>query len=128
MNKKLLMLLVTILAIIVAMTLFGHKSDEVLYYAKVKQISTSGDTRFYWYDTKLKRTINPDNQYSWFWAMPENVPSDPKATDEWVAKIKNNQDSVFKITGVREKEDCGYYDAQHCVQSIKVKSIKIVEN
>lgn len=127
MSRKLLLLALVFIFGVLVIILSNRNRSEIVYLARVKQISTSGETRFYWYDSKLKRIIAPDNQYSWFWAMPENVPSDSKATNEWVAKIKSKQDSVFKITGVRGKDDCEYFDAQHCIQSIKVRSIEIVK-
>ncbi|MFA6463108.1 MAG: hypothetical protein WCT51_03590, partial [Candidatus Shapirobacteria bacterium] len=99
---------------------------SVTYYGYVNKISTSGEARFYWYDTKIKKIKDADNQYAWFWAMPIDVPSDSVLTEKWVKFINENIDSVFKITGTRGKNDCSYWGSDHCVEDINVKSIEVV--
>lgn len=101
--------------------------NKITYYAKVKQISTSGDVRFYWYDTESKQIKDSGNQYAWFFALPKNVPDDSVATDKWIKFIKDNQNSVFKITGVKETDDCDYYGSEHCIENIDVKTIEVVD-
>lgn len=100
--------------------------DEIVYYAKLKRISTSGDARFYWYDVDKKEIIDPDNQYTWFFALPTNVPNDSKATDDWIKYIKDNEDSIFKIRGTKKEDDCDYYGQGHCVQSININEIEVI--
>lgn len=99
---------------------------QVEYTAVVKNISTSGDTRFYWYDIESKTIINPNDEHNWFFALPENVPEDKLATEKWVDLIMSNQVSVFKITGTRAEDDCEYYGPENCVQNIAVEKIKII--
>lgn len=96
------------------------------YYGYVDKISTSGEARFRWYDTKTNKIKNPDDQYAWFWVMPVNVPEDTALTDKWIKFINDNIDSVFKITGTRGKDDCDYYGPNHCVENIDVKTIEVV--
>lgn len=99
---------------------------KVNYYAKVKRVSTSGDIRFYWYDTELKQIKNPDDQYSWFFALPKDIPNDNESTDKWVKFIEDNKDFVFKITGIKESDDCDYYGPDHCIENIDIKKIEVV--
>lgn len=99
----------------------------VTYYGYINKISTSGEASFYWYDTKLKKIKDADNQYAWFWAMPTSISSDSAITDKWVMFIKNNQDSAFKISGTRDKDDCNYWDLNHCIENIDIKTIEVVD-
>ena len=105
-----------------------YKFPKVVYYAKIEKLSTSGETRFRLYDTNTKKVVDPDNQYSWFFAMPKNVPDDTTATDNWVKYLQENKDSVFKIIGTRSKDDCDYYGSDHCIQDIEVKIIQLDYN
>lgn len=104
-----------------------QNTPKVAYYAKVKQVSTSGDIRFYWYDTELKQIKDADNQYAWFFALPKDVPDNDESTNKWVKFIKENQDSVFKITGTKEDDDCNYYGSDNCIENIDIKNIEIVK-
>jgi hypothetical protein len=106
----------------------------IVEYATLKKISTSGEARFFQYDIETKELVIDDNpryaedNISWFFAMPENVPDEPDyiITDRWVKFLKDNADAVFKIIGMREEDDCGYYGPEHCVKNIEVKSIEVV--
>lgn len=127
-NKKFI-ILVVFLSIFGLVRLYFYKQHnlpKVVYYAKLKQISTSGDARFFWYDTESKEIVDPDNQYSWFFAMPVGVPDDLTTTTNWVSYLEDNSDSVFKITGTKSKADCDYYDKDHCIEDIDISSIEIV--
>lgn len=126
-NKKFI-ILVVFLSIFCLVSLYfyrQYKFSQVVYYAKLEKISTSGEARFRWYDTESKKIIDPDNQYSWFWATSKNVPDDLTATNNWVKYLQNNSDSVFKITGTKGKSDCDYWGKDHCVEDINVKSIEV---
>lgn len=100
--------------------------QQIVYFAKVKQISTSGDIRFYWYDTEFEQVKDIDNEYAWFWAMPVDVPDDLESTDGWVGFIRDNSNSVFKITGTRGQDDCDYYGPDHCIEDVNIDRIEIV--
>ncbi len=104
-----------------------EQKQPVLYYAKLKRWSTSGDMRFYWYDNKTKQIVDSDDPYSWFFALPEVVLNDPNAADQWVKFIQNSKDSVFKITGTRLEDDCDYYGPKYCIESVDIKKIEVVE-
>lgn len=99
---------------------------SVTYYAKLKTISTAREARFYWYDTELKNIKSPDDKYAWFWAMPQKFFDDTKISDQWFKFMDDNNDAVFKITGIRLKDDCNYYDSDHCIEDIDVKTIEVV--
>jgi len=117
-------------------TLLDKNTTEslVTYQGYVIHNSTSGEVRFRWYDTKTQKptnpygkTIDPHNEYAWFWAMPKDVPYDEVITDTWIRYIADNKDSVFKITGTRGKDDCAYFDSEHCIENIDIQSIEIVQ-
>ena len=97
--------------------------SAVTYFAKIKRWSTSGDIRFYWYDTELKQIKDIDNQYAWFFGSPTYVFDSP---GNWVSFFENNKNSVFKITGTKGKDDCDYYGLDHCIENINIDSIEIV--
>jgi len=105
----------------------GEKTDEqIIYYAKLKTVSTAREARFYWYDTELRMVKASDDKYAWFWAMPQKFFDDTKITDRWFKFMDENNDAVFKITGTRLKDDCDYYGPEHCIEDIDVKSIEVV--
>lgn len=106
----------------------SYVGSKVTYHAELKRFSTSGDMRFYWYDLRKNQRVNPDDEYSWFFALPPDVPYSDKATDKWVKFIEANKTSIFKIIGRREPDDCGYYGADHCIQSINIEDIEIPTN
>ncbi|MDD3002485.1 MAG: hypothetical protein PHS06_01285 [Candidatus Shapirobacteria bacterium] len=101
--------------------------QQIIYYAKVKQTSTSGDMRFYWYDTELKQIKDVNNQYAWFFALPEDTLNNNESNNKWVIFIKDNQNSVFKIVGTRLKDDCDYYGPDHCIENINIETIEILK-
>lgn len=102
-------------------------SKKVTYYAELARFSTSGDMRFYWYDIAKKQRVKPDDEYSWFFALPTKVPANENATDDWVKYIEDNKTAVFKITGTREPDDCDYYGPDHCIQSVNIDKIEVEE-
>lgn len=104
----------------------GNTGKQVVYYAKLTTISTAREARFYWYDTELKKIKSIDDKYAWFWAMPQKFFDDTKISDQWFKFMNDNNDAVFKITGTRLKDDCGYYGPDHCIEDIDVKTIEIV--
>lgn len=105
----------------------GKTEKQVVYYAKLTTISTAREARFYWYDTELKKIKSPDDKYAWFWAMPQKFFDDTKISDQWFKFMDENNDEVFKITGTRLKDDCDYYDSDHCIEDIDVKKIEVVD-
>lgn len=105
---------------------FCLNSKKTIYFGYLKHSSTSGDTQFYWYDTKAKSIKNSNDQYAWFFALPQLVPDDEITTNNWVKFIEENKDSVFKITGTRLNDDCDYYGPEHCIENIDVKTIQVV--
>lgn len=101
-------------------------ASPVTYYAKVKVYSSSGSMKFYWYDPKTKLIVEPDDLYSWFWAIPADVPQNETTTDNWVEYLRFKGESVLKITGYRLADDCDYYGPDHCIQNINIKTIEEV--
>lgn len=98
----------------------------VTYEAKLKSWSTSGELRFYWYDVKTNKITNPDNQFSWFFALAPEIPNPGITMDNWIKFIEENKNEVFKITGTRLSDDCGYYGPNHCIQTVNIKKIEVV--
>lgn len=68
------------------------------------------------------------NQYSWFFAIPVDVPDDLTVTNKWVKYLQNNSDSVFKISGMKGKADCDYWGKDHCVENISVEAIEVLDS
>ena len=129
-NKKYIIILIA-LSIFSLVSLYIYKkynSPKVVYYAKLEKVSTSGEARFRWYDTKLQKVIDPDNQYSWVFAMPKNVPDDLTTTNKWVRYLQYNNDSIFKITGTKGEADCDYWGKDHCVEDIDVEAIEVLDS
>lgn len=118
--KYLLIVLVLTLGTFLVFRLLITKT----YYGYVDKISTSGEARFYWYDIKTNKILNTNDQYSWFFALPPQVPDDEIVTDKWVKFIEKNKNEVFKITGIRGQDDCDYYGQEHCIKNIDVKIIE----
>lgn len=94
--------------------------EQVELYGKVKRISSSGDTRFYYYDIEKKEIVN-NNGNDWFFATPTDIGGE--SIDNFFNYIKEDQESVFKITGFKEKEDCGYMDG-FCFENIVINKIE----
>ncbi len=103
-----------------------QRTRQVVYFGTVNKISTSGESRFQRVDKRSLKVVDPNDQYAWFWAMPPIVSDNEKVTDDWVRFIMDNENAVFKITGTRGQEDCGYYGPDHCIENIDVKKIEVV--
>lgn len=101
------------------------EEGQVVRYGKVITFSTSGDVRFNYYDIKKSVVLDSWQGYLWFFASPEDL-NDGKKIDYLNNYIKNNQNSIFKITGIKEKDDCGYYGAGACLENITIKEIEKV--
>jgi len=104
-----------------------EQQKSIIYYAKAKRISNSGDMRFYWYDLTTKSVKDPNNEYSWFFALPANISNDHIATNKWVKYIQDNTNAVFKINGKIESYDCDYYGLEHCIENINIENIEVVK-
>ncbi|MBU4257272.1 hypothetical protein KJ586_00755 [Patescibacteria group bacterium] len=102
------------------------EAGRVVRYGIVKTFSTSGDMRFYYYDIEKGIALDNWQGYPWFFATPENL-NDGEKIDDLYNYVENNQNSVFKIIGTKEKDDCDYYDARTCLENITIKEIKKVD-
>lgn len=102
--------------------------QQITYYGYVNKISTSGEARFWYFDIKTNDFVKPKTYYSWYWAMPVNVPNDLTLTDKWFKFVNDNINAVFKITGTKGEDDCGYWQfgPKHCMESIDIKTIEVV--
>lgn len=125
-KKKFLIFLILLVSGLLFLMYFCLNSNKVTYYGYLKSSSTSGETKFYWYDTELKKIKSPKDKYTWFWAMPPTVPEDETMTDKWVDFIDSNREEVFKIAGKKLKNDCEYYGPEHCIEDINIKTIEVV--
>lgn len=96
--------------------------DDVEIYATLKQFSSSGGMKFDYYDMDKKEIANNAEGNSWFWG---GVYDDKELMDNFVKYVEENRTSVFKITGVRGDDDCGYLDG-YCFEDIKIKQIERV--
>jgi len=93
--------------LIVLVLLFGASSlvdkvpQKMVWYGIPSKISTSGDFRFYPSDER-GRLLDEH----WFWAVPKDI-NDTKNIQK-IYEILDPQ-GVYKITGTRDADDCGYY-------------------
>lgn len=98
--------------------------QEVVYYGQMKRHSSSGMLAFYYYDIKKEQLEQPDNPHHWFWATV--YPDDPKFNDLMnVVSGDGAWDKIYKITGLKQEDDVGYYDKDSPVGDIIVKDIQI---
>lgn len=101
--------------------------ESVSYFGYNTKISTSGEARFRRVNPDTYKIIDPDNQYSWFWAMPpEKVTSNNVLTAKWYKFVHENSDATFKIIGTRGEDDCDYWGVDHCVENIDIQSIEVL--
>jgi len=105
--------------LILCFALWMNRSVE--RYGVLRRFSTSGEARFNYYDIKEGKVLESWEGHPWFFALV----SEDK-TDSYVRYIQENKDSVFKITGKREKEDCDYYGNGICLEDISIKRIEVV--
>lgn len=98
--------------------------QEVIYYGQMKRYSPSGMLAFYYYDVKKGQLEQPDNPRHWFWATV--YPDDPKFSDLIGAVSGDGAwDRVYKITGLKQEDDIGYYDKDSPVGDIIVRDIQV---
>lgn len=102
------------------------EAERVVRYGTVKTFSTSGDMRFYYYDIEKDIALDNWQGYPWFFAAPEDL-NDVEKINDIYNYVENNQNSVFKIIGTKEKDDCDYYNAKTCLENITIKEIKKVD-
>lgn len=127
--KPLITLVVTaILLAVLYYSLIGAMdldANLVTWYGIPSKISLSGDFRFYQTDIHGKRFGDV-----WFWAIPENL-QDRGNVDKIFNLLSQNSTSVFKVSGERVADDCGYYEAGTsagiCISSISVRDVILVE-
>lgn len=98
--------------------------DKVVYYGELKRFSTSGTLSFYFYDIEKSQLEQPDNPRHWFWAKP-NDPKDTKEIDRILKIVSDNEGAIFKITGVRNKDDVDYYEDGTPIQDITIENIEV---
>ncbi len=101
--EYLISLLIIFILFLGAFYLVDKTPRKVIWYGIPYKVSMSGDFRFYPSNEKGQRF-----EGHWFWAIP-------KDTDD-VENIKKiyrilEQQGVYKITGIRNKDDCSYYKA-----------------
>lgn len=97
---------------------------DIITYGMLSQFSTSGAMKFNYYDIENNKIIN-NNKRSWFWAGPDI--NDKIKLDSFVKYVESNKDSVFKITGKKESDDCGYIEGI-CFEDIAVTNIEVIKS
>lgn len=128
--KKYLIFIIILLTIAIAgiFWLFSRNSNRLVErYGVILRSSTSGDMRFNYFDIEKGETVDNYQGYPWFFATIEDI-NDKKKVDDYYNYVENNEKAVFKITGIKEKDDCDYYGNGTCLESIMVKEIEAIEN
>lgn len=98
--------------------------ENVVLYGTLRHFSGSGSMKFYYVDLEKNQFIKSE-EHPWFWA---NIGGDSK--DEFQERlnyISANGEAVFKITGKKNDEDCGYTEGV-CYEDITVDEIEVVRN
>ena len=99
----------------------SHDSTE--RYGVLQRASTSGDMRFDYYDRENGKVLENWNGHPWFFATVADL-KDDKNIDDYFDYVQKNKESVFKITGIKEKDDCDYYGDGSCLEDITVEKIE----
>lgn len=94
-----------------------EENQDVIRYGDPFISSSSGDMRFIYFDMENKVLLKEWNGYPWFWGAGE---------EKDINYVENHKNYVFKITGEKEADDCGYYDNGICLENITVKNIEAV--
>lgn len=92
--------------------------EEIVFYGKIRHFSTSGSMKFYYADD-IEREKLSNGDSSWFWAYMSYNDVDYVGTAE--------DNSIFKITGTKASDDCGYIDDATCLEAINVVKIEAVK-
>lgn len=99
---------------------------QVERYGVVRQVSTSGDVRFDYYDLEKGIILDSFQQYPWFFATVDDI-NDNKKVDDYVNYVQSHPNYIFKITGEKDIDDCDYYGNGICLENIIVDKIVAVD-
>ena len=100
------------------------EQETVEWYGYPLKISMSGDFRF----------ISSDDTgvqgEEWFWAVPEN-PDDLVLIESVFSTLSEYPQNLYKIIGIPDEEDCGYYEnadqaEDMCIKTVLIQSVQIV--
>lgn len=98
--------------------------EQVSYFAKVKTLSTSGSAAFYYYDPE-KGEADCEREDGWFWGVLRQAEDDRKALD-YFQFLSDRESAVFRVTGVRDADDCGYIEGK-CLQTLILDKVELVK-
>lgn len=93
-----------------------NKKSDIVLYGEIRNFSTSGDIKFDYYDIEQGKALYDENK-PWFWGYLH---------DNQIDYVSKNPYSVFKITGKKEEDDCGYTEGI-CLEDISVNEIAVVD-
>ncbi len=96
------------------------KYDSVIRYGVIKFSSTSGDIRLNYYDIKQGKVLESFQEHPWFWAGIDDIDHD-QCMEEFAQFVESNRNSIFKIEGKKEGDDCVYYTNGPCLENITIK-------
>lgn len=113
------------LMVIFLLALFFWMNRPVERYGVLSRSSTSGDMRFSYYDTEKKKVLDSWHGYPWFFATIKDLKNE-KAVGNYYEYVQDNQNSVFRITGKKERDDCEYYNTGVCLENIVISDIEVV--
>lgn len=123
--KKILIILSVVLAVpLVYFETRAVAPEAVSYFAKVKTLSTSGSAAFYYYDPESD-TTDCEREDCWFWGVLRQAEDDRKALD-YFQFMSDRESAVFKVTGVRDADDCEYLEGK-CLQTLILDKVEVVK-
>lgn len=101
------------------------KKEHVVRYGVIRTNSTSGELRLSYYNIKQKKVLNNWQRYPWFFATPENI-EDLDGIKNQYDYVESHSGAIFKITGIKDSDDCEYYGNGICLESIVIKQIEAI--
>lgn len=99
---------------------------EIERYGVVITNSSSGSLRLRYYDINQKKVLDNWQNYYGFWAAVSEEKGAESAS-ELFDYVQSNIESVFKVMGTKESDDCDYYGSGGvCLENIRVLRIEAV--
>jgi hypothetical protein len=121
-KKNNYILFIIVVLLICGFFLFKIRPQNEVWYGTPTKISLSGDFRF----NRTDENGNLIRSEHWFWAIPKDL-HDTNEIDHIYDLLQNNTRGIYKITGLRDPDDCHYYEAGPmigtCIKSLIINSI-----
>ena len=98
---------------------------EIERYGIIITNSTSGSLRLRYYDQDKKKTLDNFEGHPSFWASVQDS-RDSEEASKLFDYVEKNKESVFKIEGTKDSDDCDFYGNGVCLENVTIKKIEAV--